>query len=379
MRRQLWILLTSLLLVMLILASCLNNQPASSDSLGGEGTADARTGETYNWRMITTWAQGTVQFEQDKKFVETVNTLSQGRLNVTLHQVGELAEATQVLDTVSNGTVEMGGDWPNYWSGKNTAFDLLGSHVVGFNGWDYLIWIYQAGGLDLYHEIYGKYNTVYFPIAASGMESGIRSNVPVESLDDLGGMNIRFVGLIQSRLLQEFGGNPVAIAAHEIYEALQRGVVDGAEYSSPWADKTVNMEEVTQYWATPGWHQTSAVYGVAINKDAWETLPDDLKSVIETAAKATMMDAVTQYAWEDALAANQFIDEDGIQVTSYPDEDIERVEAAVKSILEELAEENPDFKKILESQQEYMQNLAKYRELQGQWSFGANYGSLLDK
>ncbi|MDQ0337915.1 TRAP-type mannitol/chloroaromatic compound transport system substrate-binding protein [Caldalkalibacillus uzonensis] len=378
MIKRLAYLIILLLAVMALTTGCLEQSESASTNPTNSEEKDHNGGETFNWRMITTWAAGSVHYEQDQHFVDLVHKLSNGRININLHQVGELAQANQVLDMVSDGTVEMGGDWPNYWSGRNTAFDLLGSHAVGLNGIDFMVWIYEAGGLDMYHDIYGQHNTIYFPHTVHGMESGIRSNVPVESLDDIAGMNIRFVGLIQQRLLQEFGGNPVNLPAHEIYESLQRGVVDAAEFATPWADNIANLHEVTEYWAAPGWHQTAAVFGVMINKDAWDSLPDDLKEIVQIAAKTTMLERSMKAIYMDAVKTNEMIEEHGITVNQYPEEDLARVEEAVQRIYEELAAENPDFSRVLESQRAYLRTYANYREFQGPWGFGSNYGSMLN-
>lgn len=161
----------------------------SMPEMATASNASSSTSEVkvFNWRMASTWADGTFLIEAPKLFAELVSKMSQGRLNIKVYPVGALAPANQVLDIVSTGSVEAGDDWPSYWSGKNTAFDLLGSQVAGLIQWDYLLWFYEGGGMSLYNEIYGKYNCIYLPYAITGMESGIRSNKPINSLDDLKG------------------------------------------------------------------------------------------------------------------------------------------------------------------------------------------------
>jgi TRAP-type mannitol/chloroaromatic compound transport system substrate-binding protein len=362
-------LVTSLVLV-LFLAGCLNNSPGTESKSPSNSGEDS--GETFNWRMASVWAEGSIQYEHDKNFVDTINTLSNGRLNIKLHSVGELAQANQVLDLVSGGTVEMGGDWPNYWSGKNTAFELLGSQAMGLTNWDYFLWINEGGGSDAYNEIYGKFNTVYFPHTISGMESGIRSNKPVETLEDLKGMKIRMAGLIQSELITQLGATPVTLATQEIYEALQRGVIDASEYSSPYSDEVTKMYEVTKYWLTPGWHQTSSVYGSMINQEAWESLPEDLQNVIEKASKITQTQNSAEYAYKDAEAAQRMVNEYGIETTALSEDEIERLRDMTNAIVEKLAGENPDFDKVLNSQLDFLKMYAPYRDLQGEWGFGNN-------
>jgi len=360
-----------------ILSGCLNNQSGSSSSSSGQNDTNTSSGggssdQTFNWRLASVWAEGSTQYMHDERFVNTVNELSNGRLNIKLHSVGELAPANQVLDLVSGGTVEMGADWPNYWSGKNTAFELLGSQAMGLTNWDYFLWINQGGGLEAYNEIYGKFNTVYFPHTISGMESGIRSNKPIETLADLKGMKVRMAGLIQSELAKQLGATPVTLATQEIYEAAQRGVIDALEYSSPWSDEIFKMHEVTKFWLTPGWHQTSSAYGVMINKDAWDTLPEDLQKIIEKASKVTMTVNSAEYAYKDAQAAQKMVNEYGITTTRLSEADMQKLTDMTNAIVEKLASENPDFKKVLDSQLKYLEMYAPYRDLQGEWGFGNN-------
>lgn len=357
------------LIVVLILTGCVEQARTETKD---DSTPTTSNGETFEWRMISTWGEGSTQLDFDKTFVDVVNELSNGAIKIKLHGVDQLAPADQVLDTVSSGTVEMGGDWPNYWSGKNTAFDLLGSHAMGFSIWDYFLWINEGGGDEVYNDIYGQYNAVYFPHTLSGMESGIRSNKPINSLEDLKGMKIRMAGLIQSELTERLGAVPTTIATHEIYESLQRGVIDAAEFSTPYADEIMKLQEVTDYWLTPGWHQTAAVYGVIVNKDAWESLPDDYKEIVRKASQITMTLNSATYAYKDAQSTEAMINDYGIEVTSLDDEEIEHIGSITKEIINNLAEENPDFEKVLESQMSYLEMYAQYRDLQGDWGFGNN-------
>lgn len=366
---------TIILSLVLIMTGCLSqqNSPSSTTTNSGEGESAAPS-QTFNWKMSSTYPQGSIQFERDQRFTELVNTLSNGRLNIQLHQVGELSDSASLLDSVKNGTIQMGGDWPGTWRGRNTAFNLLGTTPVGFTAWDYIMWIYAADGLSLYQDIYGKENLVYFPYNAPGTESGIRSNKPINSLADLKGMNIRFVGTIQEKILQEFGGNPANVPANELYEALQRGVLDAIEFSSPAGDKAMNFDEVASYVAVPSWHQTSSLTGVMINKEAWESLPKDLQLMIEVAAKTTMLETTSSELYRDALTTNEMLESGKVTVTTYPEEDLKKVHELAKKFAKEMAAENPDFAKVFESQKAYMDNYAKYREMQGDWGFGTNNG-----
>lgn len=360
--------------LVLVLSGCLNDQSTTSSGTSASGK---NSGETFSWRMSSTYQNGSIQFERDKRFVELVNQLSNGRLEITLHQVGELTDGGQLLDTVSKGTIEAGGDWPGSWAGINPAFSLLGTSAAGMSIFDYGMWIQSDKGMDMYNEIYGQQNLVYLPYNLIAAESGIRSTEPIESLEDLKGLNVRFVGTVQSRLMQEFGGNPVNIPAGELYEAIQRGVIDAFEFSGPAGDKAMNFDEVTNYVATPSWHQTASVTGVMINKDVWESLPEDLQLVIEAAAKTTMVETSFDELYQDAAATTEML-ESGIKVTEFPEEDIEKVIETTIKIQDELSEENEDFAKVLESQKEFMKTFSDYRDILGPWGFGSNARTLVE-
>ncbi len=329
------------------------------------------------WKMLSTFPKGSNAVVADNHFIEIVDKMTDGKFQITLFGAGEIVEAREVLDMVSSGSVQAGGDWPGYWSGKNTAFDLLASHVMGFSPEDYLLWIYQAGGFDMYQEIYGKFNCVYFPHAAGPMESGIRTNTPINSLSDLKGMKIRMGGLMAGKILQEFGGTPVTIAVSELYEAIRRGVLDGAEYSIPAYDKEFHIEEVTKYWLTPGWHQTSSINGIMMNKEAFDALPEKYKLVIKTAAEATMVWMYSRLQYLSA-EATEYFKEYGIQTTSLSAEELAKIETVKNRLQEEFAAENPDYAMVLKSQMEYQKKFANYRDAQGAFGFGRNPASYPD-
>lgn len=336
------------------------------------GLASASDQKVFNWRLVSTFPKGmTYITASDKYFCERVRILSQGKLNIKFFGAGELCAAPEVLDMVSKGTVEAGSDAAAYWCGKNTGFDLLTSSTLLMSGADYMTWIYQAGGFEVYNYMYGKYNCVYFPYTISQMESGIHSTKPIKKLGDLKGMKIRMPALLPGKIIAEYGAAPVPIAAAELYEALRRGVIDGVEWSAPVNDKEFHMEEMTKYWLAPGWHQPSAVYGVLINKDAYDALPQLLKEIIFSAARDTMVQGFTMYAYEDAKATKYFLDSDHV-IYRLSDEELDELERVKNKIQEELAAKNPDYAKVLKSQLDYIKTFAPYREAAQPFTFGRN-------
>ena len=168
---------------------------ANANAVAG-GSSDL---PVITWKMGSTWGDGNIHFTCDERFSELVSQLTDGRFTITNYPEGSLCAANQLFDYVQNGTIQCGGDWGGYWSGKDTAFELLSTTMDNFTGMDYYIWITQGGGLQCYQDMYGKYNMTYFPIMINHAESGIRSTKPITSIKDMQSMKIRLGGVMAGR------------------------------------------------------------------------------------------------------------------------------------------------------------------------------------
>jgi TRAP-type mannitol/chloroaromatic compound transport system substrate-binding protein len=176
--------------------------------------------QPIKWQMVTSWTSSMSTFESDKRFAKTVYELSSGRLQITINAAGTLVPAMSVFDTVSRGAYEIGSDCPSYWSGKNSAFDLLGSVPMAMSQYDVLNWYYHGGGRDLYNYLYGKYNMLYFPTSVAPMGSGIRSRTAIRSLSEFRGKKLRMAGKTQGAILQKLGAAQVMMAGGDIFLSL---------------------------------------------------------------------------------------------------------------------------------------------------------------
>jgi TRAP-type mannitol/chloroaromatic compound transport system substrate-binding protein len=336
--------------------------------------ADAKV---IKWKMTSTWPPSISLIEADEAFVKAVNHLCKGKLQIQFFTGGTLMPSYEVFDAVSNGVIQASGDWPNYWAGKDRVFDSLGSYPMGLTPMDYLLWIYSAGGLDIYQEAYGKFGMHYLVTGITPMECGIRSNKPIESLTDLKGMKIRMSGKTQGHLLKDLEAAQVAMAGQEIYQAMQKGTIDACEFSSPSSDWGMGFAEVTKFWAVPGWHQPASVMGVMINKKAWDELDPELQQTVQYAAKVATLEFLSKQYYDVIEYTQKFIDK-GIKINQYPAEDLEKVQTLINKHTEEIAQKEPLFKKSIKSQIEFRKKFAKWREMEGPFGFGYNPKSYPD-
>lgn len=335
---------------------------AASATLAGQAMAQ----ET--WQMTTTWPSSLELIETDKKFVELANKLTAGELNIEFFEGGSLVPAGEVFGAVESGVVQAGGDWPGYWAGRDAAFSALATTPSLFNAVDYANWIHEWGGAQIYNDVYGQFGMVYLPYGLTNNESGFRTNEPITSLEDLQGKRLRLSGLEQGMLLEQLGGNQVSMSGGEIYQSLERGVIDGAEFSTPNVDWSAGFQQVTEYWATPGWHQSASVFGVMINKAAWDNLSEETREKLQIAADATMMWSLA-FTEKRATEAYAKFDE-AVTINRYDDETLEKVQLMANDVIVKVACENPNSAKVYVSMLEYLNDYAQWRDASAPFNLG---------
>ncbi len=363
MKKRIIALLLVAVMLCMALAGC-SSDGVMNDS-GDNGSAsngDYSNGKTYEWKLASAWGEGSRQFSFDQRFCDRVEEMSNGRLKIKLYGAGQLCSTTEVFDLVAAGDVQVGSDAPQYWSGKNTAFDLLGYNVLGLGGSDYLTWYFGGEGYQLTKDLYHQYGLEYFYTAITNCESGIRSNNKITGLADLKGKNIRMSGNVIGAVLGKLGITSTSMTLDEAVDGLEKGVIDAMEYSSPCMDYTMQIYEIAKYWIGPGFHQTAAPYGIMFNQEAYDSLDQELKDIIATCAKANLLEAYGENAYQDAVATDKMIKEEGVTLTYFSDEDLATIENARNEVYEEMAAKNADFAKIAQSQMDYFKTMTYYQQ-----------------
>ncbi len=182
-------------------------------------------------------------------------------------------------------------------------------------------------------------------------------------------MRLRLSGLEQGRLLEKLGGSQVSMAGGEIYQSLERGVIDGAEFSTPNVDFSGGFQQVTKFWATPGWHQSASVFGVMINKASWDALSAETQATLKVAADANLIWSLA-FTEKRATEAYQQFKDAGIEITRYDDAALAKIQEMANTVIEETACENPDSAKVYLSQVEYLNDYAKWRDASAPFNLG---------
>ncbi len=316
--------------------------------------------ETFRWKMVMPWSKGLLFYDMAQHFADSVALASGGRLEIKLFSAGELVGAMESFDAVSKGSAEIGHDWPGYWKGKNENFVSFASVPFGLDAEGYNIWLYERGGLEQMQELYGRYNLYALPGGNGGQEMGLFSNVKATKMSDYSGMRIRTPGWYMD-ILNSLGASVTPLPGGEVYLALERGVIDAAEFSTPAMNWPMGFDEITKFVISPGAHQPSVQSALFINMDAWNKLPADLQWIVKIAAKETQL---WSNAWQENLnieAIRMF--KEKVEFVKMDDEAITAFAKRTKEYLEDLKAKHPDVKKTLDSQEQFKIDFADWREI----------------
>ncbi|MCF8482039.1 MAG: TRAP transporter substrate-binding protein DctP [Rhodospirillum sp.] len=323
------------------------------------------------WTMTSTWTSSLALIEFDKHWVELVNKLAGDELQIDFFEGGTLVPSGEVFGAVQSGDIQAGADWPGYWAGRSPAFSPLATHTSLFNAVDYMNWITAWGGEDLYKKVYGAFGMVYIPYAVTSDESGFRTQTPIKTKEDLKGKRLRLSGLDQGKVLERLGGNQVSMAGQEIYQAMERGVIDGAEFSTPNVDLTAGFDQVSKAWSTPGWHQSASVFGVMINKAAYDALSDETKEKLEIAAQATMTWGLATFEKLSSQATRDFAAK-GIEITRMDDATLAEIQQVSNEVITESACADPLTAEVYASQLAYLADYKDWRAASQPFGLGRN-------
>jgi TRAP-type mannitol/chloroaromatic compound transport system substrate-binding protein len=315
--------------------------------------------EKIRWKMVMPWSKGLLFYDIANHFCDSVRLASAGRLDIKPFSAGELVPAFESFDAVSQGTAQAGHDWPGYWKGKNEAFVAFASVPFGLDGEGYNIWLYEKGGAEMMAELYGRYNLVALPGGQCGQEMGLFSNKKATKMADFKGMRVRTPGWYMD-IMNNLGASVSPLPGGEIYLALERGVIDAAEFSSPAINYPMGFDEITKYVIQPGVHQPGIQCALFFNKDAYDKLPDDLKWIINIAAMETQL---WSYNWVNGLNAEAIrLFKEKVEIIKMDKDTLIEFRKTTKKYLDGLKEKYPDVKKVLDSQEEFLESFADWRD-----------------
>jgi TRAP-type mannitol/chloroaromatic compound transport system substrate-binding protein len=319
-------------------------------SLAMPAVATAQT--TFNWRMTSFYGPQAAFYSTGpgsaRDLIDRIQRMSNNRIRIQFFGAGELIPAAEGFDAVSSGIVEMNYANAYFWTGKTFAAQYFTAVPFGLNFQGLNGWFYDGGGMDLYREVYDRFNLVPFVCGNTGVQMTGWFRRPIEKVEDFRGLKMRIPGLA-GRVYQRLGVDVRLLPAGEIFPALERGVIDAAEFVGPFLDRQLGLQRVAKFYHTTGWHETATASELIINKAAWNRLPNDLKAIVENAVAACN---VISEAWcqkNNAEAMEDLVRNQGVDARPLPDAVIDRLRAETNMVLEEGIARDPLTRRVHES------------------------------
>lgn len=319
--------------------------------------------ETFNWRLVTSWPKNYPGLGMaPERIADLVEEMSDGQMKITVYGAEEQVPAFGVFDAVSSGSHQMGHSGGYFWKGKVPAAQFFTSVPFGLTADEINAWVNRGGGLELWREIYAPFNIYPIPAGNTGTQMFGWFNKEINSLEDVKGLKMRIPG-IGGEVLKEAGGIPVTLPGGELFTALQTGVIDATEWVGPYNDLTFGFHQAAKYYYYPGWHEPGPMLELLINIDAWNSLPNHLQVIIETATKAVNQDMLDEYLAKNNQALTELVEVHGVELRKLPDDVIEEFREISNKILDDLAKEDESIAKVYESYLNFKNNVSAYHEI----------------
>lgn len=313
------------------------------------GPATGASQETFEWNLVTSWPPGLPGLGVGvEHLAERIERATNGRLKIKVFAGGELVPALEVLDAVSRGTVQMGHDSAYYHRGKVPAAQYFTTIPFGQTVHEINAWMYYGGGLELWRELYERFNVIPFPAGNTGVQMAGWFNREINSVDDLKGLKMRIPGM-GGEVMQRAGATQITVPASEIFTSLQTGAIDAAEWVGPYNDLSLGLHKAARYYYYPGWHETSPMLQCTVNLDAWNSLPEDIQEIVANVCQAINTDIMAEYTWGNAVALEQMKQDPNVEIRRLPDDVLELLQRLSREAMEELAANDEWGARILES------------------------------
>jgi TRAP-type mannitol/chloroaromatic compound transport system substrate-binding protein len=315
------------------------------------------------WRMSTAWTpaldvnQGAAQ-----RLAKVVDEMSGGRFRIEVFPGGQIMPPFACFDAASQGTIEAFMAIAYYWTAKEPAFEWFATVPFGMNPEGMAAWYYQGDGLKLWEEAYAAFNLVPRPGPSISPQMAGWFRRKINTIGDYKGLKMRIGSGQGGKVYVKAGGTAVLTPGAEIYAALERGVIDAAEWVGPHDDMKLGLQNTARYYYYPGWHEPGATNEFGFNKKAYEALPVDLRRTLDHAAAAVQVYGLTDFHVKNAIALERLKTEfkGKVEVLQLPVPVLRDLKKLAAEVAREESEKTPMARKVHAS-------FTKFQALVGPW------------
>ena len=315
------------------------------------------------WRMSTAWTpaldhlQGAAQ-----RLAKVVDEMSGGRFRIEVFPGGQIMQPFDCFDAASKGTIEAFMASAYYWTAKEPAVEWFTAVPFGMNAEGMAAWYYQGEGLKLWEETYAPFNVVPRPATAASPQMAGWFKRKINTISDHKGLKMRIGTGLGGKVYVKAGATAVLTPGAEIYAALERGVIDAAEWIGPHEDMKLGLQNTARYCYYPGWHEPGTTTEFGFNKKAYEALPVDLQRTLDHAAAAVQVYGLTDFHVKNAIALGRLKTEfkGKVEVLPLPPPVLRDLKKLAAQVVREESEKTPMARKVHAS-------FTKFQALVGPW------------
>lgn len=333
----------------------------AAGAMGFPAVMRAHAAETIKIKIQTAWDAGTLGFTKFKEFCQMVGDMTENKVVFEGFPAGAIVGTFEMFDAVKAGVFDAMHCFDVYWPGKIPAATFLSSYPFGMDRpdqWD--TWYRALGGIDIARQAYGEHNMHWIgPIQHD--DNLIHSKVPIRSFEDFKGKKIRYPGGIIADIYRAAGVSTVLLPGGEVYPALEKGVIDGADFVGAAINYNLGFGEIAKYIimgppSTPCLHQPVDLMSVSINTNTWQKIPKHFQQLIEAAVYKHSYDQYTSIQAADIVAFDKFKAQ-GVEVIRLKEEDIAKFRKFAPEMWVKWAKKHPLAMKAFKSQFEFMKSV----------------------
>jgi TRAP-type mannitol/chloroaromatic compound transport system substrate-binding protein len=300
------------------------------------------------WRLATSFPKALETLHGCAvKFSETVKALSGGKFEVSVHAAGELVPAFGIVDALNDDAIEMGETAAYYYTGKDPVFAFSCAVPFGFTAGQNIAWKDHGNGRKLLNEVFAKYNFQTLSALNTGTQMGGWYRKEMNTPEDFKGLKMRLGGGVFGESMAKLGVVAQNMPGGEVYQALEKGTLDAAEFVGPYDDEKLGYNKVAKYYYYGAWWEGGADLEFFINNKAFAKLSPDNQAIVRAAAAVAYQDGTSKYMVLNPPALKRIV-AGGTQLKPFSKSIIDAGFKAAQEVYAEHSAKSADFKKIFE-------------------------------
>lgn len=332
-----------------------NAAAAAAFGVAFAGAAVTVNAADYTLRIQTHLSAESLNGKNAQQFADDVERMSGGRIDIEMFYSSSVVKSTETFDAAANGVLDGDMTGGAYQTGKNPAFQFLGDIMGGYETpWQQYSWLYYGGGLDAAQKLYNSYGMQLIGWWIPGQES-LASSKPLPGPEALKDWKFRSPPGLETEIFAELGSSPIVMDFGEVFSALETKIIDGADASNITTNDSIGIYDLVKHTTYPGFHSMPSDH-LAINKDVWDDLPDDLKAIVEVAMEKLSFRNSLSFQVEMGKSATK-LQKEGVTLYNWSAKDREAFRTFAQKKWQEWGDKTPEARELVDSHVSFMKEI----------------------